>query len=257
MRDEGHHGAGYGPEKLLLARRQSGVRRTRESGNVESNPMQRLVSLNCISFRLGGAALLVLLLCLLLPSQLFAQSYELRVTLHDSSGRALVGVTIIVRDEAGQELTRATTDANGAASFAELPAVVRVAVNGQMRGGPQLYQLGGDAQGVRLDLGQGSGSAVLDLRVERDGLVLPDPATMLSLEEGGPVVEDTIPIPTALLATPAPLPTTSSSTSVVSVSQPPPAGEERRDGWMPLATVLVVALAAGLMVLVQHRRNAP
>lgn len=190
-----------------------------------------------------------------LPTQ--AQAQALIVTLHDAGGRALVGVTIIIRDEARQELTRATTDANGAASFADLPAVVRVAVSVQMRGGPQLYQLGDDAQGVRLDLGQGSGATVLDLRVERDGLVLPDPATMISLEEGGQVVEDTVPFPTALLATPAPLPTTSASASVVSVSQPPPAGEERRDGWVPLATVLIVALAAGLMVLVQHRRDAP
>jgi hypothetical protein len=190
-----------------------------------------------------------------LPAQ--AQAQTLVVTLHDVGGRALVGVTMIVRDEAGQELTRTVSDANGAASFTDLPTVVRVAVNGQMRGGLQLYQLGDDAQGVRLDLGQGSGTTVLDLRVERDGLVLPDPATMISLEEGGPVVEDTGPIPTALLATPASLPSTSHSTDVIRVGRPVQPAEERRAGWAPLVTVLVVALAAGALMLVQRRRNAP
>jgi len=206
---------------------------------------------------------LTLLLIVLLASGFFppapvaAQAQTLLVTLHNASGRALTGITIIVRDEEGQELTRAVSDASGAASFGELPTVVRVAVVGQARGGPRLYQLGDDAQGVRLDLGQGSGSVVLNLRVERDGLVLPDPATMLTLEEGGPVVEDSLPVPTAFVATPAPLPTPASASDVVSVGQPTQPGDKRRDGWVPLATVLVVALAAGVMLLVQHRRNAP
>jgi hypothetical protein len=206
----------------------------------------------------ASLAWLLLALGALLPAMAMAmaQTYTLAVSIHDAGGRALTGITIVVRDEDGNEFTRAVSDTTGSASFAELPAVVRVAVHGQLRGGPQLYQLGDDAQGIRLDLGQGGGAVQLDLRVERDGLVLPDPATMLSLEEGGPVVEDTVPIPTALLATPAPLLSVSSSTRVVSVSQPTPAEEERRDGWVPLATVLVVALAAGALVLVQRRRNA-
>jgi len=206
---------------------------------------------------------LTLLLIVLLASGFFppapvaAQAQTLLVTLHDASGRALMGITIIVRDEEGRELARAVSDASGTASFSGLPTGVRVAVEGQARGGPRLYQLGDDAQGVRLDLGQGSGSAVLNLRVERDGLVLPDPATMLSLEEGGPVVEDSLPFPTAFLATPAPLPSTATASGVISVGQPAPPQADRRNGWVPLATVLVVALAAGVMLLVQHRRNAP
>jgi hypothetical protein len=189
-----------------------------------------------------------------LPAQ--AQAYTLVVTLHDAGGRALVGVAVIVRDEAGQELVRATSDANGAVSFPNLPGVVRVAVAGQSRGGPGLYQLGDDAQGVRLDLGQGSGPAILNLRVERDGLVLPDPATMLTLEEGGPTARESVPMPTALIATPAPLPTLAAPAGAGVVSVGGPQAQGHRDGWVPLATLLVVALAAGVMLLAQRRRDA-
>lgn len=202
-------------------------------------------------------AWLLLALGVVLPTVAAAQTFSLQVTLHDASGQTLTSITIIVRDEDGRELGRAVSDASGAVSFGALPAVVRVAVEGQARGGPHLNQLGDDAKGVRLDLAQGSGTTTLNLRVERDGLVLPDPATMLSLEEGGAVVEDGVSVPTALLATPAPLPTTTPSTGVVSVGQPIQPGEERRAGWAPLATVLVVALAAGVMRLVQRRRNTP
>lgn len=201
-------------------------------------------------------AWLLLALGVILPTAAMAQAFSLQVTLQDVSGRELAGITIIVRDEEGRELTRGVSDASGVARFSGLPAVVRVSVEGQARGGPRLYQLGDDAQGVRLDLGQGSGTTALNLRVERDGLVLPDPATMLSLEEGGAVVEGAVSVPTALLATPAPLPTAPSA-GVVSVGQPMQLGDERRDGWAPLATVLIVALAAGVMLLVQRRRNTP
>jgi hypothetical protein len=189
------------------------------------------------------------------PASTAAQVYTFAITIHDASGRGLAEITIIVRDEDGHELTRMVSDADGAASFAALPAVVRVAVEGQARGGPRLYQLGDDAAGVRLDLGQADGSPQLTLRVERDGLVLPDPATMLSLEEGGPVVTDAFPFPTALLATPAPLPTAGASTGVVAVGQSTPPAE-RRDRWVPLVTVLLIAVAAGVMLLVQRRRDA-
>lgn len=200
---------------------------------------------------------LLLAIGVILPTAAMAQAFSLLVTLHDASGQTLTGITILVRDEDGRELARGVSDASGAARFRGLPAVVRVAVEGQARGGPHLYQLGDDAKGVRLDLGQGSGTTALNLRAERDGLVLPDPATMLSLEEGGAVVESAVPVPTALLATPAPLPSTSPSTGVISVGRPIQPAEERRAGWAPLATVLVVALAAGVMRLVQRRRNTP
>jgi hypothetical protein len=196
----------------------------------------------------------LLALCVLLPSLAAAQTHTLRVTLHDASGRGLVGITVIVRNEDGQELARQATSAEGIV-FVELPSVVRVAVEGQARGGPQLFQLGDDAAGVRLDLGQTSGGPSLNLRVEHDGLVLPDPTTMLTLEEGGPLVDETAPLPTALVATPAPLPTVAGiGTSTVDIGAPP-----RKPGgvnWAPWLAVLIIAFAAGVMLLIKRRRDA-
>ncbi len=215
---------------------------------------KRCPIINRWTLRWGIVALLVIVL--LFPSRLLAQSYALRVTLHDPAGQGIAGVTIIVRGEDGQELARQTTAADGAASFAELPAVVRVAVDGQLRGGPRLFQLGDDAQGVRLTLDLAAAPATLDLRAERDGLVIPDPATMLTLEEGGPIVETVEPFPTAALATPAPLPTpaTGVAGSAVVVVGAPAEAERPTAGWVPLVTVLIMVVAAAVMLFIQRRR---
>jgi hypothetical protein len=190
----------------------------------------------------------------LLPALVRAQGHALYVTLRDTEGQGLAEVTISVRNEDGQELLRATSNTKGTAEFADLPAVVRVAVAGQARGGPQLYQLGADATGVRLDLGQNGETTTLDLRVERDGLVLPDPATMIARQEGGPLVVAATPIPTALLSTPAALPAPSTATAgVVRVAEAQAPAQPRHDGWVPLVTLLVIALAAGVMLLIQRR----
>lgn len=208
------------------------------------------------TLRWAGAALSIYLF-LLLPSRLLAQGHELRVTLRDTDGQGLPGVAIIVRDEEGKELARQTTAEGGASSFAGLPAIVRVAVAGQLRGGPPLVQLGDDARGVRLALDQVATPPTLDLRVERDGLVLPDPATMLTLEMGGPVVNAAVPFATATLATPVPLATSAageaSASVVVGTNQ-----EEARPAasWVPLLSVLIIVVAAGVMLLIQRRRAA-
>jgi hypothetical protein len=200
---------------------------------------------------------LLLITLLLASNQLLAEGHVLRVTLRDSAGQNLAGITLIVRDEQGRELRRQMTDAGGTVSFTSLPSVVRIGVEGQIRRGPRLYQLGDDALGVRLDLGEAEGAPFLDLRVERDGLVLPDPATMLALEDGGPTAVDAVPLPTALIATPAPLPTfpAPASTGVVSVSEP--RGEEPHEGWVPLVTALLVTVAAGVMLVIRRRGEAP
>jgi hypothetical protein len=201
------------------------------------------------------AYLLVIIVCVLIPTQLFAQTRALRVTLHDIGGAGLAGVSIIVRAEGGQELARQTTGGDGAASFDDLPGVVLVAVEGQPRGGPRLYQLGADLEGVRVVLDTSDAPLTLDLGAERDGLVLPDPATMLSLEEGGPIVVETSPIPTAAIATPAPLPTSPRTTitpaSTTAADDAPPYAS-----WVPLVTVLIVAVAAVVLMLIQRRRSA-
>jgi hypothetical protein len=200
--------------------------------------------------------LLLLVLGALLPTLAAAQAHTLRVAIQDAAGRGLVGITVIVRSEDGRELARAATDATGTASFADLPAIVRIAVEGQARGGPRLFQLGDDAQGVRFELGQEAGT--LDLRVERDGLVLPDPATMLALEEGGPVVEQAPTLPTAALATPIPsLPTSTGDTAeVVRIGEDEAPAEPRRADWVPAVTLLLVVAALGVLRLLMKLRSA-
>lgn len=142
--------------------------------------------------------------------------FALTVTLHDAAGAGVAGVTILVTGPEGAELATATTDATGRAALAGLPAAVRVRVVGQPRGGPALYQVGADATGVRLDLA--GGATHLALRVERDGMVLPDPQAMA--EAGG------MPIPAPAdpgdLA-PAPLATVGSAPPVGGAAPPAPA----------------------------------
>lgn len=208
------------------------------------------------SLALCALAGLLLAVDVLLPPRTLAQPYALHVTLHDVGGRPVPGIVVIVRTEDGHELVRQATSAEGAVAFNGLPAVVRVAVEGQLRGGPALFQLGDDAQGVRLDLEQRKGELRFDLRVEHDGLVLPDPATMITREEGGPVVGSASPIPTAVLATPAPLPTTPAASDLPALVDPAPAATQPSSGaWVPWVTALIIAFAAGVMLLIQRRRD--
>ena len=198
-----------------------------------------------------------LTICLLLPALATAQTHDLSVVVHDAGGRGVAGITIIVRTDVGQALARQVTDVAGSARFVELPAVVRVAVVGQARGGPQLYQLGDDGDGIRLKLGFASGTASLALRVERDGLVLPDPATMLSLEEGGPTVAQAPVLPSAVVATAAPRASTSTndSSGVVRVGEAPALGDQHRADWVPPVTLLLVVAALCVLRLVQQLRG--
>lgn len=216
--------------------------------------MQRRCSL--INRRMRRWGLVALIGLALLPSRLLAQGYELRVTLHDTAGQGIVGVSIVLLTEEGQELAREATAADGSAGFASLPAVVRVGVEGQLRGGPPLFQLGDDANGVRLALDLAVAPAVLNLRAERDGLVLPDPTTMIAREEGGPVVEAAEPLPTALIATPAPLPTTQAvdAGATVVVGGQPREDTRHRAGWAPIVSVLIVILAAAMMLFIRRWR---
>ena len=192
---------------------------------------------------------------LLLPALASAQGHTLQVTLRDSSGVAITNITVVVRSEGGEELARQVTDRDGAAHFGNLSGVVRVLVEGQPRGGPRLYQLGDDARGVRVDLDQAALPLTLDFRAEPDGLVLPDPATMLSLEEGGPLVVDSSPIPTAAVATPAPLPTTRRTAIASSGSDSPEGEAPPQAGWVPPVTLLIVVVAAIVLRLVQKLRS--
>lgn len=215
--------------------------------------MRRFLSRTTWLITLGR--LLVVAAVLLLPDLANAQNPSLQVTLRDSSGAAIVGVSLIVRTEGGEELARQVTDSDGAANFGGLSGVVRVLIDGQPRGGPRLYQLGDDARGVRVDLDQAALPLTLNLRAEPDGLVLPDPATMLSLEEGGPLVVDASPIPTAAVATPAPLPTTRRTAIAPSGTGSPEGEAPKESGWVPPVTLLIVVVVAIVLRLVQKLRS--
>lgn len=117
---------------------------------------------------------------LLVPSAALAQGFppDLIVRIRDANDTGIGGITVIVRDQASsREVGRTTTDGEGRAEFVgiEEPAV-RVFIQGQAAG-IALYQPGEDAEGVRLSFE--TRPAQLDLRIEADGMVLPDPETMI------------------------------------------------------------------------------
>ena len=70
---------------------------------------------------------------------------------------------------------------------------VRVRVLGTLVSGAQLYQIGADAPGVAVFLGPPP--TTLDLRVDSDGMVLPDPITMIDPVPYGPVIATHAPGP--------------------------------------------------------------
>ncbi len=204
--------------------------------------------------RIGWLALALAIA--LLPEVSAAQERALTVTLRDAADQGIAGIIIIVRSDDGQELAQQTTDADGTASFDTLPTVVRVAVAGQPRHAPSLYQLGDDAQGVRLAFDAGAAPTVLLLRAERDGLVLPDPATMLSLEVGGPTVAP--PLPPLASATSAPLPTRiDPSAPAVLVISPPPDPAPPAPPWAPVAVLLIIIAALVGLLALRWRRAHP
>jgi hypothetical protein len=104
----------------------------------------------------------------------------LTVVVRDTADRALAGVQIVVRAAGSHvQLASAQTDTAGSAWFGGLPPeAVRVAVHGALPDGTSLRQAGADADGVLLL--SAAGSVQLELRVEPDGQVIPDPATMIA-----------------------------------------------------------------------------
>ena len=175
----------------------------------------------------------------------------LLVTLRDAQDAPVAGATVLVLDRtATTTLGRTVTDATGGASFATLPAgEVRVQVSGRLADGTALRQVGADARGVLVILG--APEVRLELRVEPDGTVIPDPGTMIVPDLGIP-----LDLPTAALAvTAAPtLPALPIPTTV-----PPVVVEPTGAGWpWPLlfAGGLVVAVLALIAARSLWRRRA-
>jgi hypothetical protein len=124
-----------------------------------------------------------------------------------------VPATIIVCDIGGErDLARATTDAEGRATITTLLVhEVRVAVEGSLSNRRHLFQRGDDVKGIYILLN--AGSTRLDLRVDPDGAVAPDPATMVAQEGTGyasaalptaPVAAQVIDVPTSIQPTKSP-----------------------------------------------------
>jgi hypothetical protein len=219
-----------------------------------------MISATFRSHSLGGLPLRLLpwlvLLGLLAPPHLsFAQGHALTVTLRDGAGQPVPAITVLVRSPEGVVLARQQTDAGGQARFTLLPATVLVQVSGQPRSGPPLYQVGNDAGGVQTQLDPSGAPTVLDLRVEPDGMVLPDPLTMIDLQEGGPTVVGTGEyIPTLPLATPFVVPSMPAGGVTEVVVEAEPAPVEPSPAWVPLVSLLIVIVAVLALVGIQRRR---
>jgi hypothetical protein len=106
-----------------------------------------------------------------------------------------------------------------------------VRVFGTLASGAQLYQIGADAPGVAVFLGPPP--TTLDLRVDSDGMVLPDPATMIDPVPYGPVNVTPAPgpdgngrvvFPTSATYSTSVAPTVAASASPSSMTSTLPAG---------------------------------
>jgi MYXO-CTERM domain-containing protein len=194
---------------------------------------------------------------LLRPHLSFAQGHALTVTVRDGAGQPVAAITVLVRSLEGVVLARRQTDDQGQARFTLLPATVLVQVSGQPRSGPPLYQVGNDATGVLLTLDPGGNPTVFDLRVEPDGMVLPDPLTMIDLQEGGPTVVGAGEyIPTLPLATPFVVPSMPAGGVAEVVVEAGPDTPEPTPAWTPVVTLLLLGLAVVGLFFLHRRRTA-
>lgn len=170
------------------------------------------------------------------------------VQLRDVAGAPLAGVAVTVHDLSGSAvLARGTTDTAGSVSFDPLPAQdVRVAVAGALPTGVPLSQPGEDVRGVAVVLG--APPVYLDLRVETDGVVRPDPATMITPDVGVPAITPQEPSSTPTAGEPAPTdhPVVLDSADTATTDQVVPTSDSSLF-WMGLT--LVICLCAAAIVL--------
>jgi hypothetical protein len=195
---------------------------------------------------------------------------DLIVTLKDTANTPVAGARVIVRDSGGsRDIAHASTDAAGTAIFATLMETdIRVAVEGQLPSGATLYQPGNDARGMLVFLQ--AGTTRVNLLVDTDGLVAPDPRTMAALEPGIPIAT----APPTHFPT-APLAATPTATAIPAIPQPTFQALAGRTGgagsaeevaseedaapanplliWLGVA-LLIVLLCAGIGILMLQRR---
>ncbi len=144
--------------------------------------------------------LLISFVVLAIPAAVAAQDGpptipDLIVTVRDANDRLLAGLTVQIRAGADTPvLSEARTNVQGQAVFATISvSQVRVRVTGTLASGVPLYQPGADAPGVAVFLGPSP--TTLDLRVDSDGIVLPDPMTMIDPVPYGPTIASPAPGP--------------------------------------------------------------
>jgi hypothetical protein len=224
---------------------------------------------------------------LLVPAAACAQDStptipDLIVTVRDVRGAPLAGLTVQIRAGADTPaLAQVHTDTQGQAVFATIGvSQVRVRVLGTLVSGIPLYQPGADAQGVALFLGPPP--TTLDLRVDSDGMVLPDPVTMIDPVPHGPVIATPAPgpdgngrmvFPTSATEAARPastvaafattLPVTSTAPASLAPMAPPleagaysaaPASATHR-WWIVGIGGALVLVVGGLLVLTSHGRR--
>lgn len=171
------------------------------------------------------------------------------VTLRDAQGAPLAGVAVLAYDRGGTVLfARAMTDDTGVASFSMLPVgEARIVIRGHTPDGIELRQPGAEVTGVFLILT--APPTRLDLVVDADGMVRPDPATMIAPESDIPLV----PSATAILT-----PTATTAALVAPTVTPElPVAEPSTSSfpWLGIAlvTILLALLLAGLAWLSRTR----
>ncbi|MBK9943229.1 MAG: hypothetical protein IPP13_16605 [Kouleothrix sp.] len=195
---------------------------------------------------------------------------DLIVTLRDEQGQGVVANITVLAPAGTPVLARATTDAQGRAVIETLPiSEVRVLVEGRLPNGVRLVQRGDDAKGIRLWLD--AESTQLDLRVNPDGTIEPDPATMIEpegsaiepdpatmIEPEGSAIEPTstpaaaptvaaVPQPTRRPA-PTPRPAMPTPAAAVQAGEPPAAA-------LPLGGIALAVLLGGAIVAVLAARR--
>lgn len=180
---------------------------------------------------------------------------DLIVTLRDEQGQGVVANITVLAPAGTPVLARATTDAQGRAVIETLPiSEVRVLVEGRLPNSVRLVQRGDDAKGIRLWLD--AESTQLDLRVNPDGTIEPDPATMIEPE--GSAIEPTstpaaaptvaaVPQPTRRPA-PTPRPAMPTPAAAVQAGEPPAAA-------LPLGGIALAVLLGGAIVAVLAARR--
>lgn len=176
------------------------------------------------------------------------------VSLHDAHGAPVSGADVQLLDRSGAALLgRATTDATGEARFASVPAdEVRVLVQGRLADGTAFRQEGMDARGIAVILDVPP--TRLDLRMEQDGHVRPDPATMITPDDGALLDLQATVVPTATVQT---VPTVAAPAPAPLVPAPENEGSA---SWLVVARAVALAalaamLAATAIALLATRRR--